>query len=1035
MKGKRLISMIVYTIAISFLWGCMTPTQIVDTGRRLKMMSWSNKESHYQQLMNQGKYEELIKEYEKFMVEARKKGQRAPQIEKANRIATIYLNNLKDYSKAIDYGERALTLAEEGKRMGPENEVDENFYPQISAENRKMYGPQWVKKTKIEWYANQMSSAMGSLSAGYKKIGNTKKSSYYQSKLMASMKPADEILKEHAEKQSKMADKQKVYLEKRYGKRIATGTESSQARLDEYTKQASERQKQFNEIMARMNNEAVRGDLSAVKSSIQEYAGITFKEYSKAPKGSPQSSFMDAMKNSMAADFSMRYGLYDEALTYSLRGLEAIEKSLEFFKGYSKQAFFTSDRKKIMSSQEATHIPNQTKCLIIAGKSLNRMKQFKKAIPYLTRACNQKEVGAGAYMAMSSAMEPKMEAHYELARSYRYSGMNAKAIETYGKLIGLFEGIRAHMTKETHKIGYMGLQNKIYDEVIYLLLKEGRVGEAFEYSERSRARALVDLLAGKELRPKSEKTRILMVEKRSLDNQLAAIAKQKTGGESRERSIQVVEKKMDAVLTKMGQEDAELVSMTSVRTMSVKEIQKLLEMDTALIEYHVTDDGIIAWVITNDTIHVKSSKIPVWVLANKIIDFRQGVTTPRESAREKRKEETTSQVRVEITPARFKNGESYTFKVYVKNELPLFMGIDEMETRSGEWATKSRDILEKEIPGGVESLIVNSSVKWKITPGLHSASLKTDQGNLSSNILEISIDEEGFVSVKDRGFPEKEQLMEREREKYASLSLSDILIKPVAPYLVGKKRVGIVPSGILHYIPFAALKKQDRYFVEDYTVFYLPSATVLQFCRNKRKSVTGQILALGNPDLKNSQMDIPFALEEVRKIGELYEGSQILVRGDATETAFCDLCGSFDIIHCATHGTFDANRPLESALLLAPQGENDGRLTVNEIFNIDLTASMVTLSACQSGMSRIRAGDEMMGIPRAFIYAGVPTVVASLWNVNDEATAILMEQFYRNLKKYEKGEALQRAQRYMIEKSSYKNPYYWAAFSLTGDYK
>ena len=122
-------------------------------------------------------------------------------------------------------------------------------------------------------------------------------------------------------------------------------------------------------------------------------------------------------------------------------------------------------------------------------------------------------------------------------------------------------------------------------------------------------------------------------------------------------------------------------------------------------------------------------------------------------------------------------------------------------------------------------------------------------------------------------------------------------------------------------------------------------------------------------------------------------------------------------------------------MLLAPQGENDGRLTVNEIFNIDLTASMVTLSACQSGMSRITAGDEMMGIPRAFIYAGVPTVVASLWNVNDEATAILMEQFYRNLKEYEKGEALQRAQIYMIKQSGYKTPYYWAAFSLTGDYK
>jgi len=93
-----------------------------------------------------------------------------------------------------------------------------------------------------------------------------------------------------------------------------------------------------------------------------------------------------------------------------------------------------------------------------------------------------------------------------------------------------------------------------------------------------------------------------------------------------------------------------------------------------------------------------------------------------------------------------------------------------------------------------------------------------------------------------------------------------------------------------------------------------------------------------------------------------------------------------------------------------PGSNDDGRLTVSKIFDLDLDASMVVLSACQSGMSRIRAGDEMMGLPRAFIYAGVPSVVASLWNVNDRATAVLMERFYKNLKEMGKAEALQKAQ-------------------------
>ena len=153
----------------------------------------------------------------------------------------------------------------------------------------------------------------------------------------------------------------------------------------------------------------------------------------------------------------------------------------------------------------------------------------------------------------------------------------------------------------------------------------------------------------------------------------------------------------------------------------------------------------------------------------------------------------------------------------------------------------------------------------------------------------------------------------------------------------------------------------------------------------------------------------------------------------ATESAIKSEAGTYNALHFATHGIFDADQPLNSALLLSASASDDGRLTVSEIFDLDLKAAMVTLSACQSGMSKIKAGDEMTGLPRAFIYAGASTVIASLWNVNDESTSILMEKYYNNLKSINKPDALRSAQLELLNNQKYNEPYYWAAFTLTGD--
>jgi CHAT domain-containing protein len=136
--------------------------------------------------------------------------------------------------------------------------------------------------------------------------------------------------------------------------------------------------------------------------------------------------------------------------------------------------------------------------------------------------------------------------------------------------------------------------------------------------------------------------------------------------------------------------------------------------------------------------------------------------------------------------------------------------------------------------------------------------------------------------------------------------------------------------------------------------------------------------------------------------------------------------GRGNLIHFATHGVLDNRHPLFSGLLLS-----DGIISVSSIFSLDLRANLVVLSACNTGIGELSSGDEIVGMTRAFMYAGAPTIVATLWSVSDESTALLMKSFYENLQKDEPATvALRHAQLSLMEK--YPEPFYWAPFFVTG---
>ncbi len=246
--------------------------------------------------------------------------------------------------------------------------------------------------------------------------------------------------------------------------------------------------------------------------------------------------------------------------------------------------------------------------------------------------------------------------------------------------------------------------------------------------------------------------------------------------------------------------------------------------------------------------------------------------------------------------------------------------------------------------------------------------------------------------------------------------------------------VGIIPHGVLHYLPFAALTDGQQYLGDQYSLFTLPSASALRFIQEKRKPPTNTILAVGNPTTTEPGLSpLDFAQQEVETITKIF-GSEPLIGNLATESALRSKAGNAGIIHLAAHGQYNPENPLFSQIYLADDEQNDGRLEANEIYSLDLTKAtdLVVLSACQTDVGAVSAGDEVVGLTRAFLYAGTPTVIASLWNVDDKATTLLMERFYTHLREgMGKAQALQQAQSDV--RAQYPHPYYWAAFVLTGD--
>lgn len=255
------------------------------------------------------------------------------------------------------------------------------------------------------------------------------------------------------------------------------------------------------------------------------------------------------------------------------------------------------------------------------------------------------------------------------------------------------------------------------------------------------------------------------------------------------------------------------------------------------------------------------------------------------------------------------------------------------------------------------------------------------------------------------------------------------LLGPARDEIRGARLV-IVPHGVLHYLPFAALRSPaGRWVVEDFALSTLPSASVLRYLVDKGAGAPARALVVGNPDL-GPALALPWAEREARMVGQREREATVLVRADATEAEVKKLVETVGLVHFATHGELSETDPLSSAVLLVPGGGEDGRLEVREVFGLDLHARLVVLSACETGLGKLSRGDELVGLQRAFLYAGTPAVITTLWKVDDRASYELVRAFYGRLDGAGPLEALREAQLETLR--AFPHPFAWAAFGLTG---
>ena len=246
------------------------------------------------------------------------------------------------------------------------------------------------------------------------------------------------------------------------------------------------------------------------------------------------------------------------------------------------------------------------------------------------------------------------------------------------------------------------------------------------------------------------------------------------------------------------------------------------------------------------------------------------------------------------------------------------------------------------------------------------------------------------------------------------------LVAPLRPLVRGQHLV-VAPHARLHQLPFHAFAIGDHYLIDEFTISYVPSASVYAYCQHHSSARRSSSLVMGIPDAR-----APLVAEEVEAVARYVPRPGVFIGFDATADVLKEKGSTSRYIHIATHGTFRRDNPMFSAIRLG-----DSYLTLLDLYQLKFAAELVTLSGCSTALNVVTAGDELLGLARGLINAGAESALLTLWDVQDRSTARFMTYFYQQLANgMNKPEGLRNAMQEL--RLEYPHPYYWAPFILVG---
>lgn len=551
------------------------------------------------------------------------------------------------------------------------------------------------------------------------------------------------------------------------------------------------------------------------------------------------------------------------------------------------------------------------------GTIYHCLGEYEKALEYNGKSLKLAEAVGN--------LDEVYKAYFNLALTYESMDRADRAIDCFVNSIKALESIRGRLAVEEHKTTFMKDKTDAYEHLIHLLKEKGRTEEAWQFTERAKARTFLDMLGNQKICFRGKADPELVRKEEELDNAItmarAVIEKENNLERIKELALQrdALQKEYEETLEKLKLSNPEYASLKAVEVAALGEIQRALDHDSLILEYFTGRSGSYVFIIGRDSFEMV--EIP----------------------------ETQEEIRAMVISLR-------------------------------------------------KQIITKSSVDDDI------------------------------------------------------VSLSGILLPPaVRAKIDGSKRLIVIPHGPLHYLPFSMLKdNKGEYLITSREILTEPSASVWKLCLAKKRvygdAVAGYALgdrpvsfkkdgeggARGtivlSPELVRSGLPpLPATKDEVESIGALFPNAIILMGSDMTSAKVEETIKGKTIIHFATHGILDTLHPLFSGLVLS-----DRILTTADIFTLDISSNLVVLSACNTACGEMSTGDEIVGMSRAFIYAGSSMVMASLWSVFDESTAALMKYFYQGFRKGKtEAAALREAQLALMER--YPQPFYWAPFVLIGD--